>query len=275
MYPHAIDVVGVRLEPWVVAIGTGVVVGYVVLRATLRGGGRAPLPRALPVRWAVTVYGALLGAQLFSYAFDRDTSLLPPASTSAFRYYLDPSAGTKTLFGAIVFLPVTLVAVTRPWGDLPYAAALRAWTPALWTVLAGARVGCFLTGCCYGVEVRWLGLPFPPGSRIHGAQMEQGRLDPGAWSHPVVPTQLLEAAALAALACWSFGRVRRGAPDVFGPTVALYAVARFALETVRADPERNVFGPLSTSQWIAVAVVGLWGLAVVTRRTRRPAGAVA
>ena len=272
MYAHRIALGGLSLAVWDFVFLCGVTAGYFVLRATLRVAG-FQRPRALAVRWLVTVYVSVVGAQLFAYAFDVNASLLPPASTSWLRYYLDPLGGPKTLYGAIVALPLGVAAATLPWRDVPYRSALDCWTPPLMSVLAVARLGCFLQGCCYGVRSDWFGMSFPAGSPAYQAQVRAGEIVAGAASHPVVPTQALSFIVLLLLAVWCYGRVREARRHVFFDGIALYSVARFGIEIVRADPERNAYGPFSTSQWIAIGILGAyvlgrlseWGASAPTR----------
>jgi phosphatidylglycerol:prolipoprotein diacylglycerol transferase len=269
MYPYGLELFGFHLSIWNVTFLVGVLLGYPVLRATLRVRRPGPRPRLLLARWFATVYVSAVGAQLFAYLFDLETTLLPPPSVSPVRYYLDPLFGPKTLYGAIVFLPLTALAVSVPWRDLRYGDALDAWTPPLFTVLAVARVGCLLQGCCYGVRSSWFGIPFPPPrGHLYWGQIGAGLIEHGSWTQPVVPTQLIEAAGLCVLAWWAFDQVRSGGTRVFLPAVVLYSVLRFALEFVRADPGRNAFGPLSTSQWIALMIVTSYVLWQGVRRWR-------
>ncbi|GMV41250.1 MAG: hypothetical protein AMXMBFR64_29660 [Myxococcales bacterium] len=124
------------------------------------------------------------------------------------------------------------------------------------------RIGCYLAGCCYGcrTDLPW-GVTFPPGSE--------------AWllGGPIHPTQLYEAAVELLL----FGlllRVRankRFHGEVLAAWVALYATARFLIELLRGDAQRGHWGPLSTSQWVALAA--LVGAGVVWWAGRASAGA--
>ena len=62
---------------------------------------------------------------------------------------------------------------------------------------------------------------------------------------------------------------RRGAADPFGlfvPVVAAYSVFRFVIEFVRADVERGFYGPLATSQWIALVVLAAAAIAAARVR---------
>lgn len=120
------------------------------------------------------------------------------------------------------------------------------------------RIGCFLAGCCYGVITDHpFGAVFPAWSAASEGQFREGLLShPAMPSHPVHPTQLYEALGClfisVALSQWAPRRQRFD-----GQTGLLFLLAygalRFALEYLRAD-DRGLYGGLSTSQWISVAI---------------------
>lgn len=94
-------------------------------------------------------------------------------------------------------------------------------------------------------------------------------------SRPVFPTQIFSAvnAALIALFLWCVYPFRRRDGEVIALALTIYPVARFLLERIRVDvPPTEYFGiPLSTSQWISVAMlaaVALFWLFLL----RRPKG---
>lgn len=268
MYPRAITALGREIWVWDLAILAGVIAGYFVLRATFRHAGVAP-PRWLVLRWIIGVYLALLAAQLAAYALDLHTSLYPPPTMSWQRYYLDPTAGPKTLYGAIIAMPL-VVYLASSFARLSLPLALATWAPAMFFVLGVARVGCFLQGCCYGRPSQWLGVSFPMGSSVYFEQVQRGWIPAGATTLPVVPTQLIEALVLLALAAWAFKETSletRG--SIFPRGIALYSICRFLLEIVRDDPERNSWGALSTSQLIALAILAIYAACVAGRLVPR------
>jgi phosphatidylglycerol:prolipoprotein diacylglycerol transferase len=275
MLPLHFEMFGLHLAIWDVLLIAGLIAGYFVLRAAF--GAAAQLQRSVPrwlwLRYLVTAYVAVIAAQLFAYAFDSGTTLQAPARWSAAYYYLSPTAGPKTLYGAILALPLAVFLISTVPRDISFARALACWTPAMFVVLAIARVGCFLQGCCYGVRSDLLGIRFAEGSIVHSAQVAGGLIRPGAAALPVVPTQALEAVALAGLALWSFRAVRAGKRRIFVHAVAAYSFFRFAVEFLRADPARNQLGPLSTSQWIALVVVAASTAALVVLEYRLSVGA--
>lgn len=123
--------------------------------------------------------------------------------------------------------------------------------------VALGRVGCFLAGCCHGAatDVAWA-VRFPVDHVTGGS--------------PVHPTQLYDAiVAAGAIALWVLLRGRR-APGVAAVVVAtVLLVGRLVTEVVRADVDRGAFGPVSTSQGLAlVALIVLWSFVFLHRRRR-------
>ena len=126
--------------------------------------------------------------------------------------------------------------------------------PAVPVVHAIGRLGCYFGGCCYGAasELPWA--VHYPGDVVS--------------RHP---WPLYEAAALCVLAVLFWRPPRSGGHSVSGrragASILSYACVRLLLEPLRGDAVRGVFGAagLSTSQIIAVAVIGVSGYFVVKR----------
>jgi prolipoprotein diacylglyceryltransferase len=111
---------------------------------------------------------------------------------------------------------------------------------------------------------------FPPGSPASIQQARLGLLPTGAMeSLPVHPTQLYEALVGLGLLILVLAvrRRQRVAGNALAAFAMSYAVFRFLIEMVRADPGRGVIGPFSTSQFIAVVTfVAAAALLFVLRR---------
>jgi phosphatidylglycerol:prolipoprotein diacylglycerol transferase len=145
-------------------------------------------------------------------------------------------------------------------GLLAFAFAARAFRFPFWSTAdiafaalalghAFGRLGCFAAGCCYGAPTNlpW-GVVFT----------DPACLADGVLGIPVHPVQLYEAFFLFALAAFLVWKHFRRSFDgqiacLYG---LIYGVFRFAIEFLRRDP-RGALGPLSTSQWISAAMVGL------------------
>lgn len=133
------------------------------------------------------------------------------------------------------------------WDFMKYFNVL---VPCVALAQAFGRIGCFFAGCCYGVETSaWYGVSFPEGS-----------LGPGPHIH-VVPTQLISSFGDALIfVILYFVILKKHEEDTAAWYLILYSAGRFFIEFIRGDIERGVFGPFSTSQWIALGafLFGAW-----------------
>ncbi|MBN2524765.1 MAG: prolipoprotein diacylglyceryl transferase [Deltaproteobacteria bacterium] len=135
-----------------------------------------------------------------------------------------------------------------------------------WTIMLGlawGRMGCFLAGCCFGAVTHdHSGITFPKGSPASRHQWQEGLLDSyREISLPVYPTQLYEAIlafTIAAIAYFVVRPRKRFDGQVFLFAMVSYAIGRFLLEFIRSD-ERGALLGISTSQWIAMGIIGLCG----------------
>ncbi|MGI6175228.1 MAG: prolipoprotein diacylglyceryl transferase [Christensenellales bacterium] len=119
--------------------------------------------------------------------------------------------------------------------------------PSLALGQAFGRVGCYLSGCCYGAPSDSpLAVVYPKGSYAPAGV-------------PLLPVQLLESAFLVLLSVLLLLILKhsRKKGTTCGWYLVLYAVWRFAIEFFRADPRGDILF-LSTSQAISIllAVAG-------------------
>lgn len=100
------------------------------------------------------------------------------------------------------------------------------------------RLGCFLNGCCYGIETEaWYGILFP------------------GHTHKVIPTQLIEMVFLLVLALilgiLAFKRITNYTFVIY---MLSYGIFRFLIEFIRGD-ERGQLQGLSPSQYWCIALI--------------------
>lgn len=137
------------------------------------------------------------------------------------------------------------------------------------------RIGCFLAGCCYGQETTLpIGVRFPEGSIAHYTMMQTGELAAGATHTAALhPTQLYEALMCfcigALLLYWYKKKTPRPGLIICGYFV-LYSVARFFLELLRNDPERQFFLGFSTSQLAGIGLALVAGTAAILLTVMKP-----
>ncbi len=116
---------------------------------------------------------------------------------------------------------------------------------------AFGRVGCYLTGCCYGIEYHG-----PFAVTYTGDYAVAGVSDDIA-DFSRFPVQLLEA-ALELIIFVILLIIYLKTADKYSITciyVISYGVVRFFDEFLRGDSYRRIRGPLSTSQWISIVLV--------------------
>lgn len=126
----------------------------------------------------------------------------------------------------------------------------RLCVPAMPLFHAVGRLGCFLTGCCYGKELR---TPVTIG--------------PFAFTN--IPVQLFEALAefvLFAVIC-VIDR-RREEVNLLRIYLLSYAVIRFADEFFRGDEIRGIYFGMSTAQWISLAILFFYFVQSVQDKTK-------
>ena len=252
---------GIPLYSYGLMLTVSVIAGRLL---AIRLAERAGIDAKLADRCAVwTLAGAIVGARLLYVVTNLDQF--------------------NSVFDIVAWWKGGVVAYGGFLGGLAAATAfcrihnvrLLAWAdcvvPSLCVGLALTRVGCFLGGCDFGRD--WNGLwavRFPAGSPAFVQQMRFGLLPSGATSSlPVHPTQLYESLAGVVLLLLVFAVRRR--QRVSGQALAAFAlgygVLRYLIEIVRADLDRGVVGPWSTSQFIAVAtMVAASALLYVLRR---------
>jgi phosphatidylglycerol:prolipoprotein diacylglycerol transferase len=167
-----------------------------------------------------------------------------------------------------------LVLALRRSRTLRPARALDLLAAPLGIGLFVGRLGCFLAGCDYGQvsSLPWA-VRFPAGTAAWRDHVRAGWIS----SHrgeslPVHPTQIYEAllglalcaaALLATRTAWA----RRGSGRVFAIVAGGYAIGRIAIENVRGDLGRGVFGPWSSAQLVCASVLA--ALALMGWRGRR------
>ena len=173
--------------------------------------------------------------------------------------------GGLTMYGGAV--PATILGMwfLRRWGIDAWKAA-DAIVPSMALGLGFTRVGCFLSGCCFGAptDLPW-GVLFPPESHA-------GALHPGV---PLHPAQLYASAtgfALFGFLLW-IDRKPLAEGRLFLTFLALYSVARFLFDMVREyDPTAYPIAviPLTLNQLVSIAVF-LFSMARLARGGGTPA----
>lgn len=142
--------------------------------------------------------------------------------------------------GVITFLLGYFLVIKKQYPQCSLISDIMPIAPACITVAHGfGRIGCFMAGCCYGVETTSiLGVTFP------------------GMTHAVYPTQLFEAIFLFLLTALLFYiAIKKRSPYNLSIYLCLYGIFRFLNEFLRGDERGAFMLSLSPSQWLSIVSV--------------------
>ena len=144
--------------------------------------------------------------------------------------------------GIAVFLIGYVLVIRRKYPDSDFINDIMVIAPAGIAVAhAFGRIGCFMAGCCYGIET-----DSPLGVRFPGME------------HNVYPTQLFEAISLfllfGLLYYLAFYKRTKHTLSVY---LIGYGVWRFLIEFIRGDDRGAYMLGLSPSQWFSIVAVAI------------------
>lgn len=130
------------------------------------------------------------------------------------------------------------------WYNIDLGKIVNIIAPIIPLVHAFGRIGCFMGGCCYGIE-------------YHGkfaVQFPENEFVTDLSNVPRFPVQLLEALInfVLFLILIFIARKVRKRYSMLGLYLICYAIIRFSLEFLRGDVERGIILGVSTSQWISL-----------------------
>ena len=178
----------------------------------------------------IAILFGLLSATLFQYIFDLLNG--------------DNEFGTMTFYGgliggALLFIIVYQTYFKKKWTEYPLMVILVIAPACITIAHAFGRIGCFCSGCCYGIETDSpLGILFP------------------GMTNKVYPTQLFESGFLFILSGILFFLAYK---YDFKYTMPIYLIGygtwRFLIEFIRGDERGFVLFGLHPAQFISIIAI--------------------
>ena len=208
---------------------------------------------------ADNVDNMVLFTVLIGYIFSKITYCL----TIFDEFIKDPSIAFKSggwvVYGGIIggLFGMWLYCKYKKYDVLAY---LNALAPCVALAQGFGRIGCFLAGCCYGIETDLpIGVHFPAGSLGPSPDMS------------VLPTQLIMAIGDFIIFYLLYHNLFKGKhPEKTAAYyLILYSIGRFLIEFIRGDAQRGFIGPLSTSQFISIFIL-LLGIFFLKKESDEP-----
>lgn len=207
------------------------------------------------------ILAAVVGSRLLYVVFHLDTYSSPLE-------YFALWEGGATFYGGLLFAIIVSVAFARH-KNVPFLLLADIMTPSIALGMALTRVGCFMSGCCYGkpTDAPW-GVLFPPSCPAgeHAAEVAHSLGVGAVHLHPTQLYSILYGLIIFAVLLLAEKKLkRRGA--LFGLMLVLAGVSRFTVDFYRFFEESSrTFLGLSVSQVVAVGLVVL-GVYLLVRRT--------
>lgn len=202
-----------------------------------------------------SIYGAI-GLFLFAKLFYMFTKL--PMVISHFSQFwndmkINPTWAFNYLFGGLVFYGGLIgfvfgVFIYSKQFKVSFIKYFDAFTPLVPFVHGFGRIGCFMAGCCYGIEYHG----------ILAVQFPYNENAPELCDVTRFPVQLLEALCnfiFAAVLVVLQKKVKFKEGQLLGVYLVYYTIARACLELLRGDAVRGAVGGISTSQIISFILI--------------------
>lgn len=213
---------------------------------------------------AYAAIGILIGAKLM-YFFTKLPNIITKFDSYLILFKEAPLQALEYIFGGLVFYGGLLggimgVLIYCKQYKVPYQPLLDIFAPLIPFVHGFGRLGCFCSGCCYGIEYHGIFcIQFPYNAQI-----------PELSEVPRVPVQLIEAGfnfiVFGILYYIANKRTcKRG--RLMGVYLIYYTIVRFFLEMLRGDKIRGGVGILSTSQLISIVLIPI-GIYLLTGRMK-------
>lgn len=248
---------GVTIHTYGVLAALGFLLGMRWVQYDAKRRGEDPQLAVDLVFWVIVA--AIVGSRLV-YVFDYELERLWSDPLSLFKIWEGGLTFHGGLIGAlIVSLWYARRHRTSFWifGDL--------FAPGIALGHAIGRLGCLMSGCCYGraaPDGAWFGITFPPDVHAPAAI-------------PLYPTQLMESAGnlliFVVLALW--GRRQRFRGQIFLLYLILYGALRFAVEFYRGEGTRTFFfmQSISNAQVLGLLAIVASGLVYLYRSRKENA----
>lgn len=193
----------------------------------------------------ITAIGVLLGGHIL-YGVTNAQNMYLLFSISSFSEFIDTAVlifGGSVFYGGLIGGTIAGYIYMKKKG-LDFVEYSDIIAPAVPLFHFFGRIGCFMGGCCYGIESDW-------GITFHNSLIEQAN------NVNRFPVQLCEAAfnLVLFLALWQLLRHGKMKGHLFTLYMICYPIARFFFEFLRGDEYRGFLLGLSTSQIISILLV--------------------
>ncbi|NLD16657.1 MAG: prolipoprotein diacylglyceryl transferase [Tissierellia bacterium] len=200
--------------------------------------------------------GALLGSKiLYLLIFRKEINWIHIFNLN---YFSTIMGSGFVFYGGLIGSFIAITSVPKLYG-IDYRKYIKYLCFMIPMFHAFGRMGCFLSGCCYGIPYQGiLSVTFPVGS-----------LAPS--NIALFPVQILEAIVLIIISLFVYLISKRKQANWNTPCYLyffLYSISRFVIEEFRYDESRGIFCGFSTSQWISILIIFMISIILSVEKNR-------
>ncbi len=258
MYPY-ISIGDIELPTYIIIFG----VGYVLMTiyACRIGNEYGYCKKDMIGTSVYALVGLVLGAKLLYFA-----TKIPYVFTEMDRFeemwvyapmeVIDYLFGGMVYYGGLIGAAIGAYIYTKK-AFLVYRPYMEIYAPLVPLVHGFGRIGCFMAGCCYGIEYNGM---LAVCCTIDNVCRFPVQLVEAIFN--IIIAVVLEIVRRRRIKKWKTMQVgdKENSKPLFGFYLIYYAIIRFILEFLRGDMERGGIWVLSTSQIISIVVlpIGLW-----------------
>ena len=189
--------------------------------------------------------GLLVGAKIMGYLVELP-NFVSASIEGGFKLHnviVFFSTGTFVFYGGLLG-SIAGCACGCKFFELDIGKHMNVCTPLIPLFHMFGRIGCFLTGCCYGIESQRFGIDYD--NAVGGAPN----------GVPLLPVQLYEAGfELLLFVLTLILVISKKTNNSLLVYLLCYAPFRFTIEFLRGDEIRGRFLNLSTAQWVSIGIV--------------------
>lgn len=247
-----IEIFGEHISTYSLCIVTGLIFSGMLLYFTTRKRRDFSYIQIINIpMFAIT--GAFLGAKTLFF-ITRLELFLKAESWKNFGEIVSEACGGMVFYGGLVGAILMSYLYSR-LAKIDFWLYADIFAPAIPLFHSFGRIGCFMAGCCYGIENGW------------GFVYHNEYLDPSVNGVTRLPIQLIEAGLniliMIVLVYCDQKRLKKG--SLLGIYFIIYPTVRFFDEFFRGDEIRGHLLFLSTSQWISI-IIFIIGVIILSKR---------
>ena len=239
-----ISLLGKTIPTYSLAAAVGIIAAVFYTKKRVRNEYYIDLDRHLELELVCALAGTAAGAKILYLLIECRHVIADIGEYGLAKARYSYLAGGFVFYGGLLGCMMAIYFYCRS-ADVSFSHSLQLVLPAFPLAHAFGRIGCYVTGCCFGKETHGL---------LH-VIYSNSAFAPN--SVPLVPVQLIESIYEFALFFVLYADSKHKVPGyvMLSKYAVLYGTGRFVLEFFRGDGYRGYIGLLSVSQVISLACV--------------------